>query len=302
LVRGIKKKHRCGIGRAIDRSLPAQPNTMPLLQTVLSPFAEVLLHVPKGLGAKAAEVIVLPMWFERVANRQAPRQWRGAFEEAMRRTPELHGVSADFCLAPGFLRLLVNSFRPDRQHGFPDARLMALTLAFELWIQRQQTDPVVVRKFAGNLYLAWCRVLNRHAALKWYLKDVRDIHPVELMKDHSCTPELDAVLSDPVKLAEAFLSSYSQLNGADEVTVWLPNSEGDVSYDAKTARPVVVAMLSANGAEFGFFRDRFDYSLSRKGTRLWLRAAFENTSELTETASFQGYALGDVSGRALWLL
>lgn len=272
---------------------------MPLLSTMLAVAGEVLLHIPKSVGAKLAETVVLPAWYQAVANRNAPRLWKQVFVEAGRCTPDFPEVDLEkLSLTPGFLRLLINSFRPDRQHEFPDCRLFALTTAFELMDNHRTADPLVIRKFASNLHRIWCTTLNGRAGLKYYLNDQRALHPSKLMQDSSCSPNLDPILSDPVQLATAYFGTYTQPNGADEVTIWLSGADRVVDY----TRRVAVAVLDAHGAEYGFFRGNYDYSLNRGGADLWLRAVHRDTTRFTETAWFQRYELGDTSGELLWAM
>lgn len=257
-----------------------------------------------SLLEKYFENFTLPRLYKLAAEVDSPRYWKNAFLSAAKLTPELPlKLALDLSQAENssLIRFLVNTFKPEKQ--FPSATDFAISIGYELLQRSVSIKPYIIRKFASNVRREWCKTLNSHPIMKYYLQERRDIHPASIVnQDASCDESLDRILSDMVELRCAYIKAYSEPNGTDEVQVWVQNAQGYVDK-AESSRIVVnVKLYSAQGADFGFFRVWNDYSLLRDGSHKWLTSCYQNQKLGMETAEFQGYPLGEKSGPILWLI
>lgn len=257
-----------------------------------------------GLLEKYFEKATLPRLYKLAAEADSPRYWKSAFDSAARLTPEVPPELALYLSQSetrSLIRFLVNTFKPEKK--FPSAKDFAISIGYELLQHSISIKPYIIRKFAANVRREWCKSLNSHPIMKYYLKERRDIHPASIINhDASCDESLDIILSDVVRLRCEYIRAYSEPDGTDEVQVWIQNAEDYVDRSDDGRIIVPVKLHSAQGADFGFFRVWNDYSLIREGEHRWLEVCYHNRKLGAETAEFQGYSLGEISGPILWLL
>jgi hypothetical protein len=252
--------------------------------------------------------ILWPKWLGFVSNSDSPKIWKKVFKKSAENTSTIPvDLAVKLSSSPSVVRLMLNTFKPDR--NVPTAKDFAISIAFEL---RQKdyhfnTDTEVenwrVRNFASTVRREWLSVINGSPVLKSRLKDVRDKHPSEFLSESAeCTPELDIILSDKIKLKKSFFQTYNTPDATEKVIVWLPGELGAVEWSPEGRITVEVGLNAAFGADLGFFRMGHDYSLYDTSDKVeWLSVAYRDVKRALETMDFGSRSVGVKTDHRLWV-
>lgn len=247
--------------------------------------------------------LMWPLWMRGLGQLRAPRKWRNCFTHAARHADIPIEIAVEVAALPALQRLLINTFRPDR--SVPSATDFALAIAFELSqcdykpFTKYPLNASQIREWAVNIRKAWLTAIIDSLVLKERFKTLRDAHPAGFIhKDAACMPYFEKLLSQKLSLQVAYFSTFTTPDATDVVRVWLPNESGLVYCDPISNESVAVAMNTAEGADRGFFRVGFDYSIDRTGDRL--HVCFLDKSRTVEAGHFGGYSVGRSSNHTLW--
>lgn len=249
-----------------------------------------------------------PKWIKASSKLKSPRDWKNVFREISLNSniiPE--ELSLKIASTPSVLRLMLNTFKPDR--SFPTAQDFAISIMFEiyhngtLYEYSNELETWQIRNFASAVRNEWINTINDSMILKTRLKYLRDKHPSDFLnKDASCLPELEKVLQDKTTLRKEYFKSFATYDATEEVLVWLPDSQGIVNWDIDNKIVVKVPLNSSLGADFGFFRTGFDYSLYDTHEEVqWLQISYRDHDRALETANFGSRNVGNVTPEILWV-
>jgi hypothetical protein len=249
-----------------------------------------------------------PQWIKIASKLKSPNEWNKVFKKISNDSNILpENIALKIASAPSILRLMLNSFKPDR--NFPTAKDFAVSIMFEIYhnynLYEDGNDLQLwqIRNFASAVRNEWLNTINDSIILKTRLKYLRDKHPSDFINnDANCLPELDSILKDKNKLREEYFKSFTTSDATEEVLVWLPDSEGVVHWDLKNRIIVKVPLNSSLGADFGFFRVGFDYSLydTYQDTQ-WLQSSYRDSKRALETANFGNRNIGNKTKNILWI-
>lgn len=249
-----------------------------------------------------------PKWLGFASKSDSPIIWKRVFEKSAETTGTIPtDLAIQLSSAPSIVRLMLSTFKPDRD--VPTAKDFAISIAFELGQQDYHfnTDQAVkdweIRNFASTVRREWLSVINESPIYKSRFKDVRDKHPSEFLRESAeCTPELDQVLNDKTELKKSFFKSYSTPDATEKVIVWLPGEHGEVNWSPGERITVEVGLNAALGADLGFFRMGYDYSLYDTSDKVeWLSVAYRDDKRALETMDFGYRSVGVKTGHRLWV-
>ncbi|WP_249678347.1 hypothetical protein [Pseudomonas abieticivorans] len=203
--------------------------------------------------------------------------------------------------SPALERLRINTFKSDRP--VPTAMDYAISLSFELYelgLPNGETPPSSnVRHFAVDIRRTWLSGVIKNVALRKRFQSARDEHPAKFITvDSSCLEANGLTLEDVDALRCRYFESFAAPDATEIVCVWLPDLEGIVHYDPLNSRVVEIALNTSIGADRGFFRVGYDYSIKRSGDRL--HVCFLNTRTKMEAGHFGQYCVGRATSTTLW--
>lgn len=249
-----------------------------------------------------------PQWIKISSTLKSPNAWKSVFKKISNDSNILpEKIALQIASTPSVLRLMLNSFKPDR--NFPTAQDFAVSIMFEiyhdyfLYEEGKELELWQIRNFASAVRNEWLNTINDSIILKTRFKYLRDQHPSEFInKDANCLPDLDTILSDKTKLRRKYFQSFATSNATEEVIVWLPDNNGTVHWDLTNRIIVKVPLNSSLGADFGFFRVGFDYSLydTYQETQ-WLQISYRDHKRALETANFGNRNIGNETKDILWV-
>lgn len=252
--------------------------------------------------------VLWPKWLGFISKSDSPKIWRRIFEKTADKTNTLPvNLAIELSKAPSIIRLMLNTFKPDRE--VPSARDFAISITFELNQQNYHFNTEIkpdlwqIRNFASSVRREWLNAINESPVLKARLKDVRDKHPsVFLSASAECTPEIEETLADSIALKKAFFSTYNTPDATEKVIVWLPGPHGAVKWSPEERITVEVGLNAAIGADLGFFRTGYDYSLYDTSMEVeWLSVAYRDDKRALETMDFGFRSVGVKTNHLLWL-
>jgi len=229
--------------------------------------------------------------------------WQRCFKTA--------AISCDFdvdlamalATSPSLVRLKVNTFKPDRP--VPSAIDFAVAITFELYENEEEEHALVkpplenIRHFAVDIRRAWLSGIIRNSTLRTHFQSARDVHAAKfIVMDSSCLADEDRILGNRHELNKKYFESFSAPDSTEIVCVWLPDAEGVVQYNLETKAVVEVALNTSTGADRGFFRAGYDYSIKRSGDRL--HVCFLDSKTNMEAGHFGQYSIGRATKYILW--
>ncbi|MBP8275348.1 MAG: hypothetical protein KAX55_00445 [Propionivibrio sp.] len=249
--------------------------------------------------------VLWPLWTKSLVKAGAPEVWRKCFCEAGSRIGIEPTFSSNVASLPALQRLLVNTFKPDRP--VPRASDFAISIAFELHRSELKyrfgdgCTAAEIRNWAACVRQVWLECIAESPVMRARYKDIRDRHPSAVMSDDAaCMPELDKTLIESVELRKAYFETFSVPNATENVFVWLPDSGGTIHCDEYRRIVVPVSLNTSQGADRGFYRSGFDYSLGDKGPVEWLKVCCLDESQLMETGQFGNRSVGKQTNHILW--
>lgn len=227
--------------------------------------------------------------------------WKSCFKVAAKNSDFDQCLATKLAFAPALERLLNNTFKADR--SVPSASDFAIAVAFELFVRdgviSVKPSPDQIRHFAVDVRMQWLNGIIHSSALQSRFVSVRDLHPAKFVSaDASCLFEKNRLLGDCKDLLEHYFASFTTSDSTEVVRVWLPDDEGKVHYDKRRRRIVDVKLNTSFGADRGFFRVGFDYSIERTGDRL--HVCFLNAKTNMESGHFGRYSIGRATPHVLW--
>jgi hypothetical protein len=231
--------------------------------------------------------------------------WVSCFKAAARATGIDTRSAAALATTPALQRLFVNSFKPAR--AVPSASDFAVSFAFEL---RQDYGPEIglslssakIRHFAVNVRRRWLETIIESPLLRERFKDVRDSHPAAAISvGASCMPEFEPIIEDRLSLLRLYFAGFTTTDATETVYVWLPDADDIVHSDPARRDIVPVALDTSQGADRGFFRVGYNYSLADAEPMEWLHVCYLNASRLMEAGQFGKRVVGQHTGHVLWI-
>lgn len=246
-------------------------------------------------------------WLKFISASKSPRTWKRIFEETAIKTdtvPPHIAVKLSSC--PSVMKLMLDTFKPER--NVPSAEDFAISIYFELshkdyLISEFTQIPLCkIRNFASSVRQGWLLAINNSFVLKTCLKEVRDKHPSDFMNNSaSCPPIFETVLNDGIEFRKCYFMNYSTPDATEKIIVWLPSPSGYVEYDPNHRINVEVNLNASVGADIGFFRSGYDYSLRRlNGDDEWLQVACRDDKFALETMQFKSLTIGRLTKNILW--
>lgn len=204
---------------------------------------------------------------------------------------------------PSLQRLMINTFKPDRH--VPSALDFALSIAFEkIYAEEAYSFNLTnnqIRSFAVAARGEWMTTIIESPMLRVRFKEVRDKHPSFFIEsDASCLPEIEKILESRNAIEQAYFNSYATKDATEFISVWLPDKEGVVNYD-HNKNCTIVAINTAIGADRGFFRIGYDYSLNGKHEPKFLSVCYFNEKKLLEIAEFSGCPIKIKRNHVIWI-
>lgn len=232
-----------------------------------------------------------------------PVLWRRCFKKAAVSAGFDPVIAARLSDAPGLQRLMINTFKADRD--VPSAIDFAIAIAFELFHKDGDKDgghsssSDRIRHLAVDVRQLWINGIINSAALQKNFGSIRDAHPAKYISvGASCLPEDNEVLADWNSLFVQYFSNYSTADSTEIVRVWMPNDDGFVHFSHEQRNIVDVALNTSVGADRGFFRVGFDYSILRTGDKL--HVCFLDYKTGMEAGHFGSYSVGRASPAVMW--
>ncbi|SDU24754.1 hypothetical protein SAMN05216296_2637 [Pseudomonas pohangensis] len=227
--------------------------------------------------------------------------WKDCFKVAAKSSDFDQDLAVHLASAPALERLMINTFKADR--SVPSASDFAIAILFELLDRGEnsnsQFSPDQIRHLAVGIRRHWLNGIINSSALQKRFVSIRDLHPAKLIGlDASCLNDENRLLGDYKEIVKRYFSSFSTSDSTETVRVWLPDEEGVVHYDECLRRFVEVKLNTSVGADRGFFRAGFDYSIERTGDRL--HVCFLNTKTSMESGHFGRYSVGRATSHVLW--
>lgn len=203
--------------------------------------------------------------------------------------------------SPALERLMINTFKSDR--AVPTAMDFAVSLSFELHelgLPPGKIPPSSnIRHFAVDVRRAWLNGVIKNVILRARFQSARDEHPARFMNLGSSCLDMQGLAWDDVEALRCrYFENFAAPDATETVCVWLPDLEGIVHYDPRNRRVVEVALNTSIGADRGFFRVGYDYSIKRSGDRL--HVCFLNTQTKMEAGHFGQYCVGRATSKTLW--
>lgn len=227
--------------------------------------------------------------------------WDSCFKIAAKNSEFDQRVAIKLASAPALERLMNNTFRADRP--VPTALDFAVGIAFELHDKEEflgrGLSPDQIRYFAVGVRNQWLNGIISSPELQIKFESIRDVHAARFVGvDASCLSSENGLLSSYEELCVHYFLSYTTSDSTEVVRVWLPDEEGVISYNEDSRRIVEVKLNTSVGADRGFFRVGFDYSIERTGDRL--HVCFLNTKTRMEAGHFGRYSIGRATRHVLW--
>jgi hypothetical protein len=185
----------------------------------------------------------------------------------------------------------------------PTALDFAIAISFELAQNDYEFsyEPTVeqIRHFAVDVRREWLIGIINSSALRERFKSVRDSHAAKLIgTDASCLPTEDQVLGDRKAVAMKYFEGFTTSDSTETVKVWMPDNDGVIHFDGELSLTVTVKLNTSQGADQGFFRVGFDYSIERSGDRL--HVCFFDPKTKMEAGHFGVYSVGRATNHVLW--
>lgn len=203
--------------------------------------------------------------------------------------------------APALERLMINTFKSDRV--VPTAMDFAVSLSFELHELGLSSGGIPpssnIKNFAVDVRRAWLNGVIENVTLRNRFQSARGEHPAKYITvDSSCLDAKGLVLDDVGAVQRRYFENFAAPDATEIVCVWLPDIEGNIHYEPQNRRIVEVALNTSFGADRGFFRVGYDYSIKRSGDRL--HVCFLNTQTKMEAGHFGQYCVGRATSMTLW--
>ena len=246
-------------------------------------------------------------WLKYFSISKSPKIWEKIFSKTAKKThtiPPVLAVKLSSC--PSIVKLMLNTFKPDRE--VPSAEDFAINIYFELnhkdnLLNNSETISTWrVRNFASSVRQAWLLEINNNLVLKSHFQDVRNNHPSNFMTNSaSCSSQFDTILNDRIEVRKKYFQNFSTPDATEKIIVWLPNSSNYVEYDSSDRINVEVNLNASVGADIGFCRTGYDYSLRRDNVDdEWLQVACRDNKEAVETMQFKSISIGRLTKNILW--
>lgn len=231
-------------------------------------------------------------------------------------------LAQELCVSPGLKRhavqtlgltedpfadyFAVASISEKNDKKIPTADDFAVATAFEMehsvFFRDKPNDLAEIENFAAMVRRKWLLRIDETPSLKTQFIQAHSQHPVEaLLADAVCSPCIKGVLSDKVKLQKTYFESYSTPGAPEQVVVWLPGEHNAVEW--KREMSVEVLLGPEHGADLGFYRQGFDYSISDCGGhegKRWLQAAYLDNKRFLEIGLFGSFDVNSIKGPVLW--
>ncbi len=256
----------------------------------------------KNISRAIFNSFIWPKWLDYVTQADSPKVWERSFRKTSVTTSSL-SIDTAILLSkqPSIIRLMLNTFKADR--SVPSAEDFAVSIAVEVKdsFEEYDIDVCQIRNFASGVRRNWLDSINSNPIYKNQFKEIRGTHPAEYLSEFaSCTPDFDVVLSTDIKLWQAFYGSFETFDATETVKVWLPDSKGIVDYSVEN-HTVSVSLNASRGADLGFVRIGYDYSLEGKdGEQDWLKLAFRKNVHALESMCFNKLIGGRGSANCIW--
>lgn len=247
------------------------------------------------------KVTLAPIWRILVGYFAPGLLWTSCFRRAAISANVDPKLALVFAKSPSLKRLMINTFKSDR--SVPTATDFAVSLLFELHeldlAASERPSSANIRHFAVDARRAWINGLINNAILRTRFQSIRDEHPAKsIAVNSSCLDAQSLNLDDLKALRCWYFKSFSVPDATEVVCVWLPDHEGIVHYDAQKSHRIEVALNTSTGADRGFFRVGYDYSIKRTGDHL--HVCFLNTQTEMEAGHFGRYCVGRATSTTLW--
>lgn len=247
------------------------------------------------------KLLLGPIWRALVGYFAPGILWNSCFRAAAISANVDSTLALALAKSPALERLMTNTFKSDR--AVPTATDFAVSLLFELHesgLPSKKIPPLSnIRHFAVDARRAWLNGVIKNAILRSRFQSTRDEHPAKFMNlGSSCLDTQGLACDDIEALRCMYFESFSAPDATETVCVWFPDLEGVVHYDSENRRVVEVALNTSIGADRGFFRVGYDYSIKRSGDRL--HVCFLNTQTKMEAGHFGQYCVGRATSTTLW--
>lgn len=247
------------------------------------------------------KILLEPIW-RILIGYFAPRfLWTSCFKRAAISANVDPKLALALANAPSLTRLMINTFKSDR--CVPTATDFAVSLLFEVHelglAVSEKPSSANIRHFAVDVRRAWINGLINNAILRGRFQSIRDEHPAKSIAVNSSCLDVQSLDLDDLKALQCwYFESFSVPDATEVVCIWLPDHEGIVHYDAQKSHRVEVAINTSTGADRGFFRVGYDYSIKRTGDHL--HVCFLNTQTEMEAGHFGRYCVGRATKTTLW--
>lgn len=227
--------------------------------------------------------------------------WTSCFKRAAISANVQPRLALILAKSPSLERLKINTFKSDRP--VPTAMDFAVSLLFELHDSDLGPGEIpsssIIRHFAVDVRRAWINGVIDNPVLRNRFQSVRDEHPAKSIGVNSSLLEAQSLNLDDLNALRCwYFGSFSAPDATEIVCVWLPDDEGVVHYDAQNSRMIEVALNTSAGADRGFFRIGYDYSIKRTGDRL--HVCFLDTQTKMEAGHFGRFSVGRATSTILW--
>ncbi|MFT5708190.1 MAG: hypothetical protein ACI9ES_002492 [Oceanospirillaceae bacterium] len=250
--------------------------------------------------------IIFPNWKRSASYSISPRPWLRAFTTVARDTNIISvKLATSLASSPSLLRVLLNSFSSDKT--FASAKEFAINIAFEIsqpnfTIELSDLPELWrLREFATAVRLQWLNTIETSFIFNSRFQSIHNISTrQQSMDDTDCSIALDNMLCNRDQLTREYFAYYNVDNATTQMTVWLPDSKGYVATDSCSSITLSVLSDIEKGAELGFFRQNFDYSIGIANQRQWLQESSIDRLQALESAKFENLQLGHLSKHIVW--
>jgi hypothetical protein len=250
--------------------------------------------------------IIMPNWKRSAFYGISPRPWLKTFTKVAKETNTLPvSLAASLAASPSFLRVLLNCF--SKKKSFPTVKEITINIAFELsqplFVTRLEELPELwrLKVFASALRKQWLEHIDQSFVLNSQFINVHKRSPKQLIdQGGDLSSLLDSTLCNSEKLATAYFQSYACDKVLAQVTVWLDSNNTSANASTLSQASLNVSINPDKGAELGFFRQGFDYSIGQSHQQQWLQKSSLDRSKALESAEFENLQLGHLTEHVFW--
>ncbi|MEH6445729.1 MAG: hypothetical protein V7784_17685 [Oceanospirillaceae bacterium] len=250
--------------------------------------------------------IIFPNWKKSSSYAISPRPWLRAFTKVARDTNIISvKLATSLASSPSLLRVLLNSFSLDK--AFASSKEFAINIAFEISQPNFNIElsdlPELwrLREFSTAVRLQWLNTIESSFILHSRFQTIHNISASQqAIDDTECSIVLDNMLCNRDQLTKAYFAYYNVDNATTQMTVWLPDNRRYVATDSCSGTTLSVLSDIEKGAELGFFRQNFDYSIGIANQRQWLQESSIDHLQALESAKFENLQLGHLSNHIVW--